>query len=33
MRREIGNDVLTVEDLRKTIDGEKVFIILSFTIK
>lgn len=30
--REIGNDVLTVENLSKTIDGEVVFKNLSFTI-
>lgn len=30
--REIGNDVLTVENLSKTIDGEKVLDNISFTL-
>ncbi len=30
--REIGNEVLTVEDLSKTIDGEKVLDNISFTL-
>ena len=30
--REIGNDLLTVENLSKTIDGEKVLDNVSFTM-
>ena len=30
--REIGNEVLTVENLTKTVDGEKVLDNISFTL-
>lgn len=31
--REVGNDILTVKDLSKTIDGEKILDHVSFTVK
>ncbi len=32
MEREVGNEILTVEDLSKTIDGVKVLNNISFRV-